>query len=91
MAQEPVADVEIQCLAEPGPVSSLPILQSLWVCMMYRLGKGCAAGMCLPSLWAACKVRLCVRRGDGRLLILGSNLILPENAVAEKQAPFLGL
>lgn len=77
----------------PGPVSSLPILQSLLVCTRYKPGMlfslALPVGMRLLLLWAACKVWLCVRRGDGGLLFLGSDPVLSENAATEKQASFL--
>lgn len=95
MDREPVADVEIQHLAEPWSCVVSPRPPKL--AGLHDVAAGDAFLVSDVLLAHVCclfgqraKVRLCVGRGDGGLLIFGSDLVLPENAVTEKRAPFLG-
>lgn len=86
-AWEPVADVEIQCLAEPRCCAASPCPAELegW----HRAPAGDAP---LPASVLLARVSGSARGAEGcwGMRILGSNLSLPESVGAEKPAPFLG-
>lgn len=81
--------MENQCLTAPWSRVVSPHPAAL--AALRRAGAGDAflisavrlAGAWLLSLWAACEVWHCVRRGDGGLLIPESDLLLSENAGRE--------
>lgn len=90
-----MADVEIQRLSEPWSrvVSPRPPklagLHDVAAGDAFLVSNVLLAHICCLSGQRA-KVRLCVGRGDGGLLVFGSDLVLPENVVTEKRDPFLG-